>query len=53
MGDFNTEENDKNINNFIESYSLKNIVKDPTCFNSKRPKTIDLILSESTIFKTR
>ena len=45
MGDFNTEENDENISNFMESYSLKNIVKDPTCFKSERPRTIDLILT--------
>ena len=32
MGDFNTEENDENISNFMESYNLKNIVKTPTCF---------------------
>ena len=45
MGDFNTEENDENIGNFMESYNLKNIVKTPTCFKSDRPRTIDLILT--------
>ena len=45
MGDFNTEENDENISNFMESYNLKNIVKTPTCFKSDRPRTIDLILT--------
>ena len=45
MGDFNTEENDENISNFMESYNLKNIVKTPTCFTSDRPRTIDLILT--------
>ena len=45
MGDFNTEENDENISNFMESYNLKNFVKTPTCFKSDRPRTIDLILA--------
>ena len=44
-GDFNTDEKGQNISNFMESYSLKNIVKAPTCFKSDRPKTIDLILT--------
>ena len=45
MGDFNTDAKGQNISNFMESYSLKNIVKAPTCFKSDRPKTIDLILT--------
>ena len=45
MGDFNTEENDENISNVMESYNLKNIVKTPTCLKSDGPRTIDLILT--------
>ena len=45
MGDFNTEEKDQNIRNFMESYNLKNIVKAPTCFKSDRTRTIDMILT--------
>ena len=48
MGDFNTDDKGQNISNFMESYSLKNIVKVPTCFKSDRPKTIDLILTNRT-----
>ena len=45
MGDFNTEEKDQNISNFMESYNLKNIVKAPNCFKSDRSRTIDMILT--------
>ena len=45
MGDFNTDDKGQNISNFMESYSLRNIVEALTCFKSDRPKTIDLILT--------
>ena len=47
MGDFNTEETDENISNFMESYKLKNIVKTPTFFNSDRARTINMILTNA------
>ena len=43
LGDFNTDDDGQNISNFMKSYGLKNIVKEPTCIKSDRPKTIDLI----------
>ena len=48
MGDFNTDDKGQNISNFVESYSLRNIVEALTCFKSDRPKTIDLILTNRT-----
>ena len=45
MGDFNTEEQDADISNFLETYNLKNLMKKPTCFKSDRPRSIDLILT--------
>ena len=45
MGDFNTEEQDADISNFLETYNLKNFMKKPTCFKSDRPRSIDLILT--------
>ena len=48
MGDFNRDDKDQNINNVMESYSLKNIAKAPICFQSDRPKTIDLIFTNRT-----
>ena len=48
MGDFNADEKSQNISNFMESYNLKNIVKEPACFKSDRPKTIDLVLTNRT-----
>ena len=45
MGDFNTEEQDADISNFLETYNLKNLMKKPTCFKSDRPRSIELILT--------
>ena len=45
MGNFNTEEQDADISNFLETYNLKNLMKKPTCFKSDRPRSIDLILT--------
>ena len=46
LGDFNNEENDHEIRNFLDAYGLKNLVKEATCFKSDtNPRTIDLILT--------
>ena len=48
LGDFNNEPEEKSMPNFLNTYHLKNIVKQKTCFkNPKRPSCIDLILTNS------
>ena len=49
LGDFNNKpEEKKNMSNFLNTYNLKNIVKQKTCFkNRDRPTCIDLILTNS------
>ena len=45
-GDFNAQDNEPGINNFISEHNLKNIVKDPTCFkSSENPTCIDLFIT--------
>ena len=45
LGDFNSLETDKKIHDFMNGYSLKNLVKEPTCFRAENPTCIDLILT--------
>ena len=45
FGDFNAEEMEDKVNEFMDSYNLTNLVKSPTCFKSNSPKCIDLILT--------
>ena len=46
LGDFNTEPTDTVLSNFCEIYSLKNLIKDKTCFkNPNKPSCIDLIIT--------
>lgn len=45
LGDFNTETTNIYLENFIENYSLYNLIKTPTCFKSAAGKCIDLILT--------
>ena len=46
VGDFNAEENENIMKNFLELYDLKNLVKDKTCFKSlQNPTSIDLFLT--------
>jgi len=48
MGDYNAETTEAAMNDFLEAYSLQNLVKNPTCFkNPIKPSTIDLILTNS------
>ena len=45
-GDFNVEETEIVLENFMELYDLKNLVKDKTCFKSvKKPSSVDLFLT--------
>ena len=46
IGDFNSEETETDIFDFMNEFDLHNIVKDKTCYKSRNnPKCIDLILS--------
>ena len=38
-------ETDQQIRTFMNSYDLKNLVKEPTCFRADNPRCIDLILT--------
>ena len=44
-GDFNCEVSEFVKSNFMDSYNLYILVKDPTCFKSDNPRCIDLILT--------
>ena len=43
IGDLNCEPSDSVIGDFMDSYNLTNMVKDPTCFKSNKPRCIDHI----------
>eukprot|EP00794_Sanderia_malayensis_P005084 gene5084-5740_t len=45
LGDFNCTEANENLNDFMSSHNLENVVKGPTCFKSINPTCIDLILT--------
>ena len=45
LGDFNSLETDQKIHDFMNGYSLKNLVKEPTCFKAENPTCIDFILT--------
>ena len=48
MGDLNAEPHDNYLKDFCDIYSLKNLIKFPTCFkNPDRPTSIDVILTNS------
>ena len=38
-------ETEEKLKNFLDLYSLKNLVKEPTCYKSHTPKCIDLVLT--------
>ena len=45
-GDFNSQDSEPSISNFISEHNLKNIVKNPTCFKSlENPTCIDLFIT--------
>lgn len=45
LGDFNVEETDECSQNFLNTYSMKNLVKEPTCYKAETPRCIDLNLT--------
>ena len=46
LGDFNSEQTETYMKNFINAYDLKNLVKEPTCYkNPRNPSCIDLIFT--------
>ena len=48
MGDLNAEPHDNYLKDFCDIYSLKNLIKIPTCFkNPDRPTCIDVMLTNS------
>ena len=44
LGDFNMTPEDKNLQNFTDTFSLENLINEPTCFKGN-PRCIDLILT--------
>ena len=48
VGDFNAEENELILSNFMQLYDLRNLVKENTCFKSvENPSCVDLFLTNS------
>jgi len=48
VGDFNSNEADLHLSEFLNNYNAKNLVHDMTCFKSKdNPSCIDLLLTNS------
>ena len=46
VGDFNSEICEKDMNEFCDSYNLKSLINEPTCFKSRlNPTCIDLLLT--------
>ena len=46
IGDFNVEANDSAISVFSDTYDLKSLIKEPTCYkNPNKPSCIDFILA--------
>ena len=46
LGDFNSEMSELAMKQFCDTYNLRNLIKEPTCFkNVVNPSTIDLILT--------
>ena len=46
IGDFNSQVAEKGMTFFCETYDLKNVIKEPTCYKSLiNPSNIDLMLT--------
>ena len=46
LGDLNSEIKEPSMKDFCDTYNLKNLIKDPTCFkNPVNPSSIDVILT--------
>ena len=47
LGDFNVQENETILSEFLNAYNAKNIVKNKTCFKSiENPSSVDLIITD-------
>ena len=47
LGDFNVQENETILSEFLNAYNAKNIVKNKTCFKSiENPSCVDLIITD-------
>ena len=47
LGDFNVQENETILSEFLNAYNAKNIVKNKTCFKSiENPSCVDLIVTD-------
>ena len=52
LGDFNVEPEEAKMTEFLNMYSLKNLVSQKTCFkNPENPSCIDLILTNTGVFE--
>ncbi len=50
LGDFNSTQEEQCMKDFCETYNLKNLVNEPTCFKStKNPSSIDVMLTNRKI----
>ena len=49
LGDFNIEMEEQQINDFCDNYSLKSLIRQPTCYKKSpsNPTCIDLILTDA------
>ena len=46
LGDFNSQTDENIMNEFCQTYNLKNLINEPTCFkNPLNPNTIGVILT--------
>ena len=46
LGDFNSTQEEQCMKDFCETYNLKNLVNEPTCYkNAKNPSSIDVMLT--------
>ena len=51
MGDLNSEINEEGMGIFCNTYNLKSLVKEPTCFKSiENPSCVDLILTNKFLY---
>ena len=49
LGDWNSTVKEAGMANFCDTYNLKNLIKEPTCFKStENPSSIDIILTNKT-----
>ena len=52
LGDFNLTTSNKYLADFITLFNLESLINTPTCFQSKKPRCIDLILTnKKSLFK--